>query len=386
MKILKSPYILAFGFCLLIGLDTDAQPSKKISPALSAFLNTEFMVKFHDLGIEAEASAKNIQENRSEFSQRDYNKLQTYYDQTAQRANKILVGIKTDFLDKKKLKMITEYPEMYSDGLKSKMSDLSDFYSKNFQQTLADAQVFEEDGSAILLLITEVIGLTKGLSDYMKDVRREARRYNNEYLSKNLVEPYRWRFWEEVGGGTSRYNTMNNQPEFQRKDRSQELDNLNSRLHRVDNRVREARGKRPNGDYESPSNNTDTQSSDDWSDDSWSDDTWSDDTSNDSTDDWSDDTTDDWGSDTDDTDDWNTDDWGTETDSTSTDDDNWDDWGDDGSSNDSGDGKKKTITKEDGTGDDANPFIFEEWNAEDPKEEDKSKEKKKTVKKSDGGN
>ena len=160
MKTLKISLALILGFTLLFSSQAFAQPNKKVTPALAAFTNTDFMLKFHDLRIEAESAALGVIQNQNKFESGDYKRLRTSYDQTAQRANKMLNAIKVDFLDKKKLKMIAQYPEMYTEGLRFKLDDLSDFYANNFQQTLADAQVMDEDGSAILLLITELIGLT----------------------------------------------------------------------------------------------------------------------------------------------------------------------------------------------------------------------------------
>lgn len=187
---------------LSITLGAFAQPSGNISPGLTNFKQSEFMVKFADLRIEAENMVTTIDGRSDEFDQETISKLRTYYDQTADRANNIMDGIKNDFLDKKKLKMIVEFPDMYSEGLRYKLTELSDFYSNNFQQTLADAQVIEEDGSALLLII-EIVGLTKNLVDYYRGIKKEARQYNEAYLNTNLVQPYRWKSWTTITTGGS---------------------------------------------------------------------------------------------------------------------------------------------------------------------------------------
>lgn len=182
-----------------------AQPNKKVGPALSKFLNTEFMTKFRDLRIEAESAAINIQSRKEEMKPADLMRLRSAYDQTASRANGLLENIKQDFLNSKKLKSIAEFPDMYSDGLRYKLQELSDFYTANFQQVLADAQVKNVDGSAVLLLVVELISLSKGLSDYFAAIHRESRHYTEVHLQENLVQPYRWRYWDEMAGSTSPY-------------------------------------------------------------------------------------------------------------------------------------------------------------------------------------
>jgi len=194
---------------LLLSLTATAQPNKKVGPALSKFLNTEFMLKYRDLRIEAESTALGVQSRKEEIKPADLTRLRTAYDQTATRANQLIEGVKQDFLNQKKLKSIAEFPDMYSDGLRFKLQDLSSFYTSSFQQVLADASVAKEkeniDGSAVLLLVIELISLTKGLTNYFAEIKREARQYTNAHLQEHLVQPYRWRYWDELSGSVSPY-------------------------------------------------------------------------------------------------------------------------------------------------------------------------------------
>ncbi len=202
---------------LLLSASAFAQPNKKVGPALSKFLNTEFMLKYRDLRIEAESAAIGVQSRKDQMKTSDIFCLRTAYDQTASRANQILEGIKQDFLNGKKLKTIAEFPEMYSDGLRYKLQDLSDFYAANFQQVLADASVEQDEqivGSAVLLLVVELIGLTKGLTNYFAEIKREARQYTEAHLQENLVQPYRWRYWDELSGAASPYEKFEKSSEL----------------------------------------------------------------------------------------------------------------------------------------------------------------------------
>ena len=199
-----------------VQLSAFAQPNKKVGPALTKFLNTEFMIKYRDLRISAESAALGAQSNQGSFQQADLFRLRSAYDQTATRANQLLDNIKQDFLNAKKLKSISEFPEMYSDGLRYKLQELADFYSANFQQVLADASVSKDevDGSAVLLLVVELIGLTKGLTNYFGDIKREARQYTETHLQEHLVQPYRWRYWDELAGSASPYEKFEKSSEL----------------------------------------------------------------------------------------------------------------------------------------------------------------------------
>lgn len=208
-------------FCLLLAsLGASAQPNKKVAPALFKFVNTEFMQKYRDLRIQAESDAIRVQSGQEQLSPTDRFRLRTAYDQTASRANQLLESIKQDFQNQKKLKTIAEFPDMYSDGLRYKLQELADFYAANFQQALADASVKKEevDGSVTLILIVELIGLTKGLSNYFAEIKRESRQYTDKYLHENLVQPYRWRYWEELSGSASPYEKYEKSSEAELND------------------------------------------------------------------------------------------------------------------------------------------------------------------------
>jgi hypothetical protein len=192
-------FFLIATLLLISGLS--AQPNKKLAPALGKFLNTEFMIKFHDLKLEAESAAMTVIAKEQKMKPEDVAKVRTAFNQTAQRANKILEGIKQDFLDPKKLKSIEAMPDLYSDGLKLRLIELQEFYSMHFQQTLADATADQVDGSALLLIVTELINLTRGLTVYFAQMQREARMYTEDYLNQHLVKPHRWRYWNEVQAG-----------------------------------------------------------------------------------------------------------------------------------------------------------------------------------------
>lgn len=211
-NVLLLPILL---FCLCSR--TDAQPNKKVGPALSKFLNTEFMVKFRDLRISAESAALQVQSNPTGLAQADVFSLRSAYDQTATRSNQLLENVKQDFLNPKKLQTIAEFPEMYSDGLRYKLQELSDFHTANFQQALADAAVKgydDVDGGPMLLLFLELISLTKGLTGYFSDIRRESRMYSESYLQEHLVQPFRWRYWDELAGSSSPYEKFERSSEM----------------------------------------------------------------------------------------------------------------------------------------------------------------------------
>lgn len=160
-----------------MALSAAAQPEKKTAPALQRFLNTDFMVKYRDLRIKCESAVLRLQSGQASIAPDQVFRLRAAYDQTATRANQLLENIKLDFLNDKKLKSIAEFLDMYSDGLRFKLQEISDYYNAHFMQALADAGAVREevDGGAMLFLIVELIGLVSGLIKHYAKIRREAR-------------------------------------------------------------------------------------------------------------------------------------------------------------------------------------------------------------------
>ncbi len=239
-------------FCCFLGcFSALAQPNKKVAPALFKFVNTEFMQKYRDLRIQAESDAIRVQSGQAELKPADQFRLRTAYDQTASRANQLLESIKQDFQNQKKLKTIAEFPDMYSDGLRYKLQELADFYAANFQQALADASVKKEevDGSVTLILIVELIGLTKGLSNYFAEIKRESRQYTDKYLHENLIQPYRWRYWEELSGSASPYEKYEKSAEADLNN-TQMDDAFDRQLQKMNNTIQSLPTKN-NNDYSS---------------------------------------------------------------------------------------------------------------------------------------
>ncbi|GAB5554871.1 MAG: hypothetical protein Sapg2KO_44620 [Saprospiraceae bacterium] len=187
----------------VLQLSAQSNPTDKVSGALTEFMQTEFMRQFGDLRIKAEAEIGAFATNSSSYDPQDVARVQTAYDRTAQRFNSLLDKIKQDFLDTKKLKYITRYPDSYSRGLELDIRELSDFYSQNLQQTLADVTNNQQDGSALLLLLVDLVKFSSTAIQHFNRIRQEARRYTDSYLVQHFIKPNRFKSWAELSGNGS---------------------------------------------------------------------------------------------------------------------------------------------------------------------------------------
>jgi hypothetical protein len=205
-------------FTILASVTLHAQ-KETITPALQNFLQTNFMQQFQDIRIQAEAQVRTFTQQAGQYQPQDVARVQIAYDQTAQRFNQLLEMVKQDFMDTGKLKYISKYPDSYSAGLELEIHKLSDFYSKNFQQALADVTGNQMDGSPLLILLFDLVKFTGSAVSHFVQIRREARTYNDQYLNRYFIAPNRFKTWRELTGATYQdpysnqgYNSLPNDP------------------------------------------------------------------------------------------------------------------------------------------------------------------------------
>lgn len=196
--IMRTLFLLPIVLILFCCTTLDAQNNKLEGP-LQEFVNTSFMLKFKDVKIEAEAAVRRFKLQSHQLDPIAVQQVQTGYEQSAYRFNQLLFSIKGDFLNNKKVKYIAEFPDDYLRSLELELHQLTEFYAMHFLQPLADANEEHLDGSAAILLIVELVGLTKGLFDYFSRVRQHSRQFSENYLQEHLIQPFQFRSWDEIG-------------------------------------------------------------------------------------------------------------------------------------------------------------------------------------------
>jgi hypothetical protein len=180
--------------------NSDAK-NRMVGNAIDKFKTSDFMVQFSNFKNQMETDARDFIARQNAYSIKDVRRVQIAYDKTAAKFNFIMLEIKQDFMDKDKVKMINKFPDMYANGLKGKIDNLEDFYKANFQQTLAD--VTEKDGSALLLLLVDLIKMAGEMSQHFKTLRFEKEYMNDQYIQTHLVAPNKLPSWGELSAATT---------------------------------------------------------------------------------------------------------------------------------------------------------------------------------------
>ena len=177
---------------------TVAMAHVKVDKALHNFLQTEFMIRYKDLKIEAESLTATFKAQTSQMSSADVGKVKLAYSRIAEDFNRFIVEIKRDFMDRKKLKVIRNNSEMYTNSLQYKLRDLKDSYSQNFERVVAEVTGSDMYAAVPIAAIFGMIKLAKELTDFFIRSSYEARKVKEEHLNIYLLEPYSLRPWYDI--------------------------------------------------------------------------------------------------------------------------------------------------------------------------------------------
>ena len=186
-----------------------ASSNKQLDPALRKFVQSEIMIKFKDLKREAENSVSSFKSEMNNYKPDQIQKVKSGYDKTADRFNQELENMKMDFVNKKKLKYILEFPKDYSRSLELNFRELAQYYAENFQQPLQDVRQSKEDGGIVIALFMELFKLVPEVINHFNEMKEMAARYDDAYLEKWLITPFKFLTWTEIQAEAG-YMNMNN--------------------------------------------------------------------------------------------------------------------------------------------------------------------------------
>lgn len=202
--------------------DVISRKKAKLDQVLVSFLETDFMNRFKEMRLEAEALVATFKSYQDSFSPSEVSRVKKAYSMIADKYNLLLNEIKMGLLDRKKLKTIKDNPKMYSDALKNNLRELREEYARNFER-----EIFELTGDDTYSLgsVMAILGILKfcvEFTDYLSQIRINARKVKEEHLNTFLIEPFRFKAWEKIEASAGDIQPSNKSEDNQ-QERSQGL-------------------------------------------------------------------------------------------------------------------------------------------------------------------
>jgi len=182
---------------LLIGFN-NLMFAQKTDAVLKTINSSEFFIEFAKLKNKAEESVIKLKTGNLDIDKTKLELLKNSYENSAERFNSITRNIAFDMLDKRKRKVIIDYPEIYARNLEAQLVSAEKYYTSNYVQHLLDVTNGQILGNPILEMLPQLIALTRDIVELISDIRNEAKKMNELHIESGLINPLKFRSWEEL--------------------------------------------------------------------------------------------------------------------------------------------------------------------------------------------
>lgn len=166
--------------------------------AVNLFINTPFFDEFLALRDQSEDAVRDFKAVQSRYSEEEVAMLRDHYNASAEYFNRTLINIKDDLLEKNKRKYIAAYPLSYSKQVETDLRRAKEYYENTFQKEVAEVTGGEITGSAFLALLPQLMQYGKTAFAVVQKIQSEIKNFNEGFLDKHFIEPYRFRTWDEI--------------------------------------------------------------------------------------------------------------------------------------------------------------------------------------------
>lgn len=166
--------------------------------ALKSLQNTQFFTEFKVLRERSQTAVKNFKIIQGRYSKEQVDNVIYAYNSSADYFNAALRNIKTDLMHKEKRKYLINYPEAYSKQVEADLYRAKEYYSNTFQKEVTELTNGQITGAALIALLPQILKYTQLAIEVIKRVDNEIKKMNEAVLDQYLIEPYRFKSWDEI--------------------------------------------------------------------------------------------------------------------------------------------------------------------------------------------
>ena len=166
--------------------------------ALRTLQETAFFNEFRELRDRSETAVKNFKTIQGRYSKEEVDNVISAYNASADFFNAALLNIKTDLMHREKRKYLINYPDAYSKQVHADLYRAKEYYANTFQKEVTQLTNGQITGSALIALLPQIMKYTQLAIEVIKKVDAEIKKMNEAILDKYLVEPYKFKHWDEI--------------------------------------------------------------------------------------------------------------------------------------------------------------------------------------------
>jgi len=167
-------------------------------PALQTLQHTQFFNDFKELRDRSQTAVKNFKVIQGRYSKEQVDNVIYAYNSSADYFNAALQNIKADLMHKEKRKYLIAYPDSYSKQVESDLYRAKEYYANTFQKEITELTNGQITGTALLALLPQIIKYAQMAIEAIKRIDSEIKKMNEAILDQYLVEPYRFKHWDEI--------------------------------------------------------------------------------------------------------------------------------------------------------------------------------------------
>jgi len=166
--------------------------------ALKSLQETAFFNEFRELRDRSQASVKNFKAIQDRYSKEEVENVISAYNSSADYFNAALLNIKGDLMHKEKRRYLITYPEAYSKQVEADLYRAKEYYANTFQKEVIQLTNGQITGSALIAMLPQIMKYTQLAIEVIKRVDSEIKKMNESILDQYLIEPYRFKHWDEI--------------------------------------------------------------------------------------------------------------------------------------------------------------------------------------------
>lgn len=190
-------FFLLFFIALSSQYATVKAQSGKRNAALQQISTANFMVSFDSIATIVEttgALAKNQPYTADELF-----RLQVAYDAAVAPLNNLLVGIKNDLLNAKKIKLILADPQVYGDSYQLRLQEAYKNYQNTFVPLKNQLEAQHKIDVLPIPMLISVINSAFELFKVLRGLRNEMKKLTEQLINEQLIAPHAVLSWEQLG-------------------------------------------------------------------------------------------------------------------------------------------------------------------------------------------
>ena len=146
----------------------------------------------------SQTAVKNFKVIQGRYSKEQVDNVVYAYNSSADYFNAALQNIKADLMHKEKRKYLITYPDSYSKQVESDLYRAKEYYANTFQKEITELTNGQITGTALLVLMPQIIKYAQMAIEAIKRIDSEIKKMNEAILDQYLVEPYRFKHWDEI--------------------------------------------------------------------------------------------------------------------------------------------------------------------------------------------